>query len=138
MKTTSEQVANIAPGQTVRHYSPDVVSFMLSEKLWLNKEAKIESEKLDIVGKSVILDFGGKLSFLEDKSLAYRDLSAVGDSKEGAAKVFDFLRWAELVEGAERVYFPELVVNEKTDALTLAIKDRLTRAASGVVIESFQ
>jgi len=138
VKTTSEQVANIAPGQTVRHYSPDVVSFMISEKLWLNGETKINSEELKIVEKSVILDFGRKLNFLKDRSLAYRDLSSIGDSKEGAANVFDYLRWAELVDGAERVFFPELVVDEKTDALTLAVKDRLTRAASGIVIENFQ
>ena len=54
--------------------------------------------------------------------------------------VFDSLRWAELVNGVERIYFPELVVEEgnMNDALILAVKDRLTRAASGVMIDSLR
>lgn len=138
VKTTSEQVANIAPGQTVRHYSPDVLSFMISEKRWQQENPKLAEQEIEYIKNAVVLDFGEKLSFLADKCLAYRDLSKTGNSKEGAVKVFDSLRWAEQVLGAERVYFPEIAADDKTDALTLALKDRLTRAASGVVIEELQ
>ena len=52
------------------------------------------------------------------------------------------MRWAERVEGAHQILFPEIVEDEddteQLDALTLALKDRLTRAASGVVIDSLQ
>ena len=65
-------------------------------------------------------------------------MSPVGDSSVAATNVFDTLRWSETVNGAQRVYFPELVVEENIDdALILAVKDRLTRAASGVVVASF-
>ena len=145
VKSTSEQVANIAPGQTVRHYSPDVISYMISEKTQQKLKTtdqlstKIVSDvELNILKNAVILDFGGKLSYLNGISLAYRDLSIIGNSNEGASKVFDYLRWAEQVEGAGRVYFPEIAVNNKTDALTLALKDRLTRAASGIVLDEFK
>lgn len=163
VKSTSEQVANIAPGQTVRHYSPDVLSFMISENWWKNSSSSINGKTSHsdddlkkrihgndlnggsptLLSRSVILDFGGRLSFLKEFGdsgcLAYRDLSAKGDSREGASNVFEYLRWAENVEDAERVFFPEIDVNdEDTDALTLALKDRLTRAASGVVIEELQ
>ena len=88
-----------------------------------------------------MIDFAGRLSALKDYALAYRDLSSGGDSSEAAAKVFDALRWAENVQGAERVYFPEIVVSQpasdtiatpvgEEDALTLAVKDRLTRASA--------
>jgi hypothetical protein len=44
-------------------------------------------------------------------------------------------RTAEQVEGATRIVFPELQAMQTTDTLTLALKDGLTRAASGVVID---
>ena len=70
-------------------------------------------------------------------ALAYRDLSENGNSKEAAANVFNTLRWSETVDGAKRVYFPEINADDSLpDALVLAVKDRLTRAASGVVIEN--
>ena len=52
--------------------------------------------------------------------------------------VFETLRWAERVNGATQILFPEILENEthKHEALTLALKDRLTRAAGGVVVDS--
>jgi hypothetical protein len=71
---------------------------------------------------------------------------ATGGDK-AAARVFDTLQWAEGVAGAHRVYFPELEIeasstqqhdNTNDDALILAVKDRLTRAASGIIIDTLQ
>mmetsp|Transcript_6414 Transcript_6414/g.9341 ORF Transcript_6414/g.9341 Transcript_6414/m.9341 type:complete len:618 (-) Transcript_6414:212-2065(-) len=165
-RTTSDQVKNVAPGQTVRHYAPDVVSFLISHNRW-NKQRQRDSaaadqltpEEQDVVGKAVVMDFGKRLAFLKDKCLAYRDLSPKGDSSEAASRVFQYLRWAEGVHMAERVYFPEIIVHGEQhdqdglgdnhdaaaaagdaspDGLMMAIKDRLTRAASGVVIDEFR
>mmetsp|Transcript_24724 Transcript_24724/g.52253 ORF Transcript_24724/g.52253 Transcript_24724/m.52253 type:complete len:83 (+) Transcript_24724:1465-1713(+) len=74
------------------------------------------------------------------------------DSAEATKGVFEALRWAEQIQGANQILFPEisdqvkqpdgpnneniLASDTSPDALTLALKDRLTRAASGVVIES--
>ena len=140
---TKENVSNVAPGQTIRHYSPNVQSYMISFKKYNNvKEGEemtsiLNSDELLNLKSGVIIDFGGRLSFLKDECLAYRDLSPVGDSSIAAATVFDTLRWSETISGANRVYFPEIHVEEDLDdALILAVKDKLTRAASGVVVST--
>ena len=154
VRSTGDHVAHVAPGQTIRHYSPDVVSYMIAHSRY-GQGMELGQEESAFLSQAVVIDFAGRLAALKDYSLAYRDLSSEGDSAEAAAKVFDALRWAEDVQGAERVYFPELVVSQspdasasddkvatgtvgEEDALTLAVKDRLTRAASGVVIDTLQ
>jgi L-threonylcarbamoyladenylate synthase len=148
VQSTGDHVAHVAPGQTIRHYSPDVVSYMIAHSRY-GQGMELGQEETTFLSQAVVIDFAGRLGALKDYALAYRDLSSEGDSAEAAAKVFDALRWAEDVQGAERVYFPELVVSQsgdgkmaagvgEEDALTLAVKDRLTRAASGVVVDTLQ
>ena len=139
VRTTGEEVHNVSHGQAIKHYSPDVPSFILSHER-INKRQELSINEKDLVKTSVVVDFGGQLSWLKDSCLAYKDLSSIGNSSEAAMHVFDSLRWAELVNGVERIYFPELVVEEgnMNDALILAVKDRLTRAASGVMIDSLR
>ena len=141
-KATDETVANVAPGQTIRHYSPDIPSFILSKSLpTLNTTSDDDREFLR---KSVLIDFGGKLKTWENLSLAYRDLSEKADSAEATRGVFETLRWAEQIRDANQILFPEIADDDEVeggqacspDALTLALKDRLTRAASGVIIDS--
>jgi tRNA threonylcarbamoyl adenosine modification protein (Sua5/YciO/YrdC/YwlC family) len=144
-QATGDDVNNVAPGQTIKHYSPNVQSFIISHDRYngINPSEDemtsfLSREEIKNLKSGVIIDFGGRLSFLKEAALAYRDLSPVGDSSVAATNVFDTLRWSETVNGAQRVYFPELVVEENIDdALILAVKDRLTRAASGVVVASF-
>jgi len=149
VRSTGDHVAHVAPGQTIRHYSPDVVSYMIAHSRY-GQGMELGEGETSFLSQAVVIDFAGRLGALKDFALAYRDLSAGGDSSEAAAAVFDALRWAEGVRGAERVYFPELVVSSDTenrpgdcrigeeDALTLAVKDRLTRAASGIIIDTLQ
>lgn len=136
VRTTAEHVANVAPGQTVRHYSPDVPSYLLSAKAVASFDSS-SSEKSSLAA-AVVLDLGGRLRALSTRCAAYRDLSETGNSAEAAALVFECLRWAEAVPNAERVYLPEIEVDNESDALTLAIKDRLTRAASGMVLDALR
>lgn len=142
-KATGETVANVAPGQTIRHYSPDIPSYILSLAR-CEASSKIGPEDLSFLAKTVVIDFGGKLSDWKNHAKAYRDLSAQGSSAEATNAVFETLRWAERVSDAEQIIFPEILEtkssgsHESADALTLALKDRLTRAASGVVIETLQ
>jgi len=144
-KEEEETIAHVAPGQTIRHYSPNVLSYMISHARFTSNgnDMNLSSEEVQLISKSVVIDYNGKLKCLKNKALDYRDLSISGDSKEAAASVFEMLRWSECVVGAERVYFPELIVvapdggeEVEDDALILAVKDRLTRAASGVVIDT--
>jgi len=141
-QSTGEAVKHVAPGQTIRHYSPNVLSYMIAQRRYAINNANDSSsdsiewneEDKQYLKSAVIIDFGGRLQSCRAFALAYRDLSKDGDSKLAAANVFDSLRWSETVNGANRVYFPEISVDDMTDALILAVKDRLTRAASGVVI----
>jgi hypothetical protein len=126
---TKEDVATVAPGQCYRHYSPDIPSYILSS----NYQTTTSRTNLST---TVVIDFNRKLVSLKGATLAYRDLSASGDSAEAAQSVFETLRWAEQVESATRILFPELQVTHQTDALILALKDRLTRAASGIIIDN--
>jgi tRNA threonylcarbamoyl adenosine modification protein (Sua5/YciO/YrdC/YwlC family) len=128
-RATKEDVATVAPGQCYRHYSPDIPSFILS----CHYQTTTSRTNLST---TVVIDFSRKLVSLKGATLAYRDLSASGDSSEAAQSVFETLRWAEQVEGATRILFPELQVTDQTDALILALKDRLTRAASGIIIDN--
>lgn len=128
-KLQEENVAAVSPGQCFRHYSPDISSYMLSSR-W-NSSPFTASD----ITTTVVIDYHQTLVELKSDALAYRDLSSSGDSSEAAQAVFETLRWAEQVEGATRIVFPELN-GSKEDALLLAVKDRLTRAASGIVIDS--
>ena len=160
-QATGENVNHVAPGQTIRHYSPNVQSYMISQQTYSNAAADVNGnvnsndnssilsqEEINNLRNGVIIDFGGRLNYLKYIALAYRDLSPNGDSSIAAANVFDTLRWSETVDGAQRVYFPEIVAVDNVehgnvngdvtnDALILAVKDRLTRAASGVVVTTF-
>lgn len=129
-KENKEHVAAVSPGQCYRHYSPDIPSFMLSSD-WKHHE----TGDLPSISTTVVIDFHQQLVSLKSNVLAYRDLSSGGSSSEAAQAVFETLRWAEQVKGATRIVFPEIVGDTESDALTLALKDRLQRAASGVVID---
>lgn len=136
-RVTADHVANVAPGQTLRHYSPNLPSYLVSAACVEHQhEDGAPNNTKFALEKTVVLDYAGQLIAWKQSALAYRDFSPTGDSTEAAQNVFDTLRWAEQVRGAERILFPELYVSSSSDALTLALKDRLTRAASGVVIES--
>jgi Putative translation factor (SUA5) len=142
MQATGESVSHVAPGQTIRHYSPNVESFLISHERYANKSNIWSDEEKQYLETAVIIDFAGRLNSLKEMALAYRDLSSDGNSNMAAANVFDALRWSETVDGVQRVYFPEILVDEsnvgKNEALVLAIKDKLTRAASGVVIDTLR
>merc|ERR1712012_171929 len=147
-QSTNETVSHVAPGQTIKHYSPHVPTFMISHTKQNMKTDSdttlLTSEEKSMLESSVIIDFEARLVNYREYVLDYRDLSADGNSKTAASKIFDTLRWSETIDGAKRVYIPEIVVDnmntKKGDnqSLFLAVKDKLTRAASGVVIESFK
>lgn len=161
VRYTSVEVQSVAPGQTVKHYSPNVPCFMIdaSRQMLQKKQTQnnlppsTESTKLSekesaLLSKSVIIDYGGRLSHYQPHALAYRDLSAGENPSEAASSVFEILRWSETVA------VPELILEKNARcgvvgavgeaesaekrALALAVKDKLMRAASGIVINIFQ
>ncbi|CAB9497977.1 Threonylcarbamoyl-AMP synthase [Seminavis robusta] len=138
-RTVEETEATVAPGQTIKHYAPRIPSFLIAPNLLFQKEQDAHAQLQLLAQQSIVLDFGGKLVALEAHAKNYRDLSPSGDSSQAAQCVFEALRWAEQVEPAttRTIVFPQVVSNNNDDdALTLALQDRLTRAASGVVLDS--
>uniref|UniRef100_A0A7S1Z841 Threonylcarbamoyl-AMP synthase n=1 Tax=Trieres chinensis TaxID=1514140 RepID=A0A7S1Z841_TRICV len=152
VRATADHVPNVAPGQTIRHYSPRVRSYAISAGRygrWTQTNgdgaSDLTEEETDLLRRAAVVDFGGRLSALAKDALAYRDLSVQGSSKEAASAVFEALRWAEDVGGAERVYFPEIPKSgegegdeKDDDALSDAVRDRLTRAASGEIVDGLR
>ena len=136
VRFTSEKVSNVAPGQTIKHYSPNVPCFMVDVSRQC-QQSELSQEELNVLSQSVIIDYGKRLSYLQQYVLAYRDLSVEGDASVAAASVFETLRWSERIHGATRVFVPDIVFDSNKDALDLAVKDKLTRAASAVVVKLF-
>jgi L-threonylcarbamoyladenylate synthase len=166
--SVDDHVATVAPGQTIRHYSPRIPSFVLSHECIQRVSSALISNDSDkillllLLQQAVVVDFGQAMVQWKDVALAYRDLSDLGDSAQAARCVFETLRWAEQVDNAKRIFFPSLSAtttltvkteaaadaadaiaeaitdNQQGDALLLAVEDRLTRAASGVVLERLE
>lgn len=150
-RSTAENAVNVAPGQTLRHYSPNVPSFLVEPSACLQElvlpddnrdglisaSSRLRNEKLR---EAAVIDYGGRLKQWRGAAGAYRDLSPHGDPAAAARVIFETLRWAEQLPVA-RILFPSLGDDEvgdevQGDSLLLAVRDRLTRAASGVAISS--
>lgn len=124
-RATTDMTPNVAPGQTIRHYSPNIPSYMVSSHCPFHDKLK----------DAVVVDYQGRLAKWKIHVREYRDLGA--SSNVAAQNVFETLRWAERIPFSNYILFPQIIDHDHSaDALTLALNDRLTRAASGVVIES--
>lgn len=125
-------VGEEAPGQLITHYAPDVPTFIL--RRGLPSPGSANNVDLRSVAKSVVIDFFGSLADLEVSCLAYRDLSREGDSGAAARSLFESLRWAEEVKGAETVFIADIEgVAKADDERASSLADRSFRAASGQV-----
>jgi L-threonylcarbamoyladenylate synthase len=111
-----------APGQFLRHYSPNIESL-------LYKGQQLPNDKV------VLLDFGGTFVHLKGEVKYYRDLSEKGDVLQAIYSIFDSLRWAETLPDVDLCLIahliecmPENIQNrEHLDGLF----DRIFRATSG-------
>ena len=117
-----------APGQFLRHYSPDIISYLYQGETQLD------------ISKAIVLDFGQIHSSLQQTAKHYLDLSAEADFLQAIHKVYDALRWAETNTDAEYVLVTDIVhfrerfsqSNQGVEHLD-ALYDRLFRATSGKV-----
>ncbi|EQC30648.1 hypothetical protein SDRG_11703 [Saprolegnia diclina VS20] len=112
----------VAPGQLLTHYAPDVETFMLEPS---SSPPSVTPE----MKTWVVLDFHGRLTALQPHVAGYLDLSASGNILAAAHVVFDSLRWAEQVSGATRIVIPDVSAVQQEHAP--ALHDRLFRASSG-------
>lgn len=135
---TEESHQMEAPGQFLRHYAPNLPSYMLSDEIIGEEDSKLLN-----LSKCVFLDFGGTNSKLKDKVSLYLDLSERGDYIEAISKVYDYLRISETQEEGEMVIIANLsntvvIDTEDSDASHSehysALFDRLFRSVTGQCI----
>lgn len=122
-KAEDEQLEG--PGQFLRHYSPDIDSFLFSGTV---------PDSLDL-GTVVLLDFGSLFERLSGQVKHYRDLSPQGDYVEAIGRIYDDLRWAETMQDARCVLITNFKQIEGASKLSDehrdALFDRIFRATSG-------
>eukprot|EP00343_Euplotes_focardii_P000345 CAMPEP_0205801464 /NCGR_PEP_ID=MMETSP0205-20121125/3460_1 /ASSEMBLY_ACC=CAM_ASM_000278 /TAXON_ID=36767 /ORGANISM="Euplotes focardii, Strain TN1" /LENGTH=356 /DNA_ID=CAMNT_0053066253 /DNA_START=63 /DNA_END=1130 /DNA_ORIENTATION=+ len=101
---TEESHKMEAPGQFLRHYAPNLPSYMLS-----NKKLSEDSEsKILNLSKCVFLDFNSENIKLKELVSLYLDLSEKGDYTEAIKRVYDYLRISETQEEGEMVIIADL------------------------------
>lgn len=108
-----------APGQFLRHYSPDIDSFLFKGETSLP------------MANAVLMDFGSRFASLESQVKCYRDLSPKGDCAEAINNVYDMLRWAETNTECTHVLIADLSEQLDKAEHMAALFDRLYRATSG-------
>ena len=134
---TEESHKMEAPGQFLRHYAPNLPSYMLSSKEIGESD---ETSPLHLE-KCVLLDFNAMNNKLKDKVSLYLDMSPKGDYVEAINHVYDYLRISETQEKGEMVIIANLLDSSSTnDSETShsehssALFDRLFRAVTGSCI----
>ena len=134
----SKAAATIAPGQTVQHYAPRVPSCMVTDDCPASRDDNDS-------GVLVVMDVNGRLAArgwttAQNAAIVYRNLGP--DAAAAAQTVFATLRWAESVPQARLIVFPAVIAFEDGDSdtsgLVGALRDRLNRAASGVIVSNLK
>eukprot|EP00163_Fabomonas_tropica_P010852 TRINITY_DN2113_c0_g1_i3.p1 TRINITY_DN2113_c0_g1~~TRINITY_DN2113_c0_g1_i3.p1 ORF type:complete len:394 (-),score=82.22 TRINITY_DN2113_c0_g1_i3:127-1308(-) len=116
--------ANVAPGQLITHYAPDLPTYQASI-------TSTDAERVvQNINDCVIIDFHGSLGQMKDNALYYIDISPNGDIAQAASGLFSALRTAETIADAKCVVITSSVGDQKEDG-SAAVQDRIYRAASG-------
>jgi len=147
-KKKSKNEADVAPGQMIKHYAPDLPTYIITTtndnnnnnnniltimKNEYNNEQDTQ-EPINI-SDSFIIDYGNRLGKYKNICKKYLDLSEKGIPSEACRQVFQALRLAEDKEvanqGVKIVLLPDLRKATETDELVQALWERMHRAASG-------
>lgn len=188
---TTEEISQgeVAPGQLLTHYAPYVpcnvinslevnsptfasqlssqspsgrpLDEMIRELMSRYTKESVRLSPQQFLSQTVLIDFNGQFAAFSSLCLAYRDLSAAGNTTEAAKDLFNSLRWAENQLNATRVLLAPILpslpqqalsdnplvveknsqeisdlrsINQKYDP-SLGLADRIFRAASGVAVD---
>ena len=110
------ETSNEAPGQLIKHYSPNVETYLL--------ETGDTGDEICEASKAVLIDFNSK-NFYEFKAVIH--LSECGNVDEAINNLYESLRIAE-VQGGDCIV---IGLNDMTGDHSLALWDRVFRATSG-------
>lgn len=147
-------VGAVAPGQMVRHYAPDVPTYILSRATLmslLSKKHPVDDDINDGIHhhinwqQSAFIDYGSTMLALEniletndgndhmhDNHTKYMDLSPSSDIQEACRNVFTMLRKAEQIPNIQTIYVVDLSNNDdnknQTEDSTLVGSDSMRNA----------
>jgi L-threonylcarbamoyladenylate synthase len=129
----SEEENSAAPGQLLKHYSPNCETFLLNFS-----DVPLDSSGLitDIHLKKVaVIDFAKKASWLKDHVLAYYCISDDGLILEAMNRLYDSLRWAENIDGVSRIIITNIEEafrgKEELTEFLETIYDKIYRSSCG-------
>jgi L-threonylcarbamoyladenylate synthase len=112
-----------SPGQFIKHYSPKLETYILS-----NKRDNVINVDLK---ECVLLDYNGLMvKEYRNKFKAVFDLSLREDPEEVMHNIYDFLRKAENVENARCIFICDLEVYMQDNPHKHTLVDRVLKAAS--------
>ena len=132
-----EEVQAVAPGQMIKHYSPDLPTFILAATDTATAQTAVCGSGVppSTLSTTMVLDFGARLAHLQPLVACYVDLSASGDAAAACQTVFHYLRYAEGDEVRQMsvtvLVLPDLRQASAADEGVRALWERLNRAASG-------
>lgn len=131
-KTKSLKTPEIAPGQSIKHYSPNVNTILLSSKSSITLETITKLIDNRIINKDLInigiIDFNNIGNELSEIVKVYLDLSSNGNIKEAKLNIYDYLRKMEHNNICQLLLLKDDNVN---DTNYLSLIDRMFRASSG-------
>ena len=130
---TEESHKMEAPGQFLRHYAPNLPSYMIVPGFC----DEISSKDINM-SNCVLIDFKSENVHLKEMVSLYLDLSEKGDFVEAIGNVYDYLRISETQEQGEMVLIANLFDSKTKDSSDSshsehqsALFDRLFRAVTG-------
>ena len=114
------------PGQFLRHYAPNIESYLF--------DGKLTDENLTLKD-SVLIDYNGLMKHLEPEVNHYIDMSSRGSFLEAVKELYDVLRWSETKTDSKSVLIANVLKITKTEGEGNehrdALFDRIYRATSG-------
>lgn len=131
-KMLPETESVIAPGMYIKHYSPKVPAFVLTDS---SRGAHSKKRSEFLMSTACLIDLGGRHGSLAPLVKRYFDLSPSKSLQETMFRLYFLLREAEDVEGCEAIFVVDLL---DFDPATLGqpeffdcIQDKVFRACSG-------
>lgn len=116
-----------APGQFIKHYSPLLDTYIISE---IEDDSSCKLEEQDFK-TTVLIDFNGKMIIKYGNIFGYyRDLSLSGSEDEVMHNLYDYLRWAESLENAKKIVICDLEIYMKENNHLKTFVDRINKASS--------
>lgn len=133
---TIDPQGNVSPGNLVKHYAPDVPTFIVSvdylNSILNSTNTSKDKERLEErFSKTFVIDFHGLLGSLRHQVAYYTDISEKGDILEAYRQLYDTLRRTENSILYQEVLVPNLEDMAERDEQVNALWERFHRAASG-------